>query len=52
MGTVKHMELLLGVGVPQDYGAAVRDTAQQGAFQRGQPQVVDGLKIKEKTAAE
>lgn len=47
MGAVKNMDLLLGVGVPQDHGAAVRNAAQQGALQRGQPQVVDGLKLKQ-----
>lgn len=48
VSTVKHVELLLGVRVPQDHRATVRNTAQQGALQRGQPQVVDGLKIKRK----
>lgn len=47
MGAVKNMDLLLGVGVPQDHGAAVRNAAQQGALQRGQPQIVDGLKLKQ-----
>lgn len=48
VSTVKNMELLLGVGVPQDHSAAVRNTAQQRALQHRQPQVVDGLKIKQK----
>lgn len=47
MGAVKHVDLLLGVGVPQHHRAAVRNTAQQGALQHGQPQVMDGLKIKQ-----
>lgn len=47
MGAVKNMDLLLGVGVPQDHGAAVRNAAQQGALQAGEPQVVDGLEIEQ-----
>lgn len=47
MGTLKDADLLLGVGVPQDHGAAVRNAAQQRALQRGQPQVMDGLKRKQ-----
>lgn len=43
MSALEDVDLLLGVGVPQDYGAAVGDAAQQRAFQRGQSQVVDGL---------
>ena len=46
VGALEHVKLLLGVGVPQDHGAAVRDAAQQGALQRGQPQVVDRLRTK------
>lgn len=45
MGAIKHVELLLGVGVPQDHGSAVGNAAQQGTLQHGQPQVMDGLKI-------
>lgn len=44
VGAVEHVQLLLGVGVPQDHGAAVRDAAQKGALHHGQPQVVDGLR--------
>lgn len=45
VGAVKHVQLLLGVGVPQHHRSAVRHAAQQGALHRGQPQVVDGLEI-------
>lgn len=43
VGAVEHVQLLLGVGVPQHHRSAVRHAAQQGALHRGQPQVVDGL---------
>lgn len=43
VGAVEHVDLPLGVGVPQDHGAAVRHAAQERAPQRRQPQVVDGL---------
>lgn len=43
VGAIEHVQLLLGVGVPEDHGAAVRDAAQQRAPQSRQPQGVDGL---------
>ena len=43
VGPVEHMQLLLGVGVPEGHGPTVRHAAQQGALQRGQTQVMDGL---------
>lgn len=47
MGAVEDVDLFLHVGVPQDHGAAVRNAAQQGALQWGEPQVVDGLEIQQ-----
>lgn len=48
VGAVEDMQLLLRVGVPEDHGAAVRYAAQQGALQHGQPEVMDGLRVKPK----
>ena len=46
------MELLLGVGVPQHHAATVGHTAQQGAPQRGQLQVMDGLEERRVTGTQ
>lgn len=47
MAAVKDVDLFLCVGIPQDHGATVRNTAQQRTLQWRQPQLGDGLQIQQ-----
>lgn len=48
VGTAEHVQLPLGVGVPQHHGPAIGDTSQQGALHHGQSEVVDGLESRKR----